>query len=93
MDRAAAAARRPRPASIGRRRKAAAPSTLLTGKRCNNNNDNNHLSIWPIPGGAQGLGPGGGPRQPELVGGSPARGRGFGGVGCEVRPTQTILPF
>ena len=73
MDRAAAAARRPWPASNGRLREAAAPSMLLTGKLCNINN--NHLSVCPIPGGAQDR-VGWGPGQPELVGGSPAHGRG-----------------
>jgi len=37
--------------------------------------------LWcPIPGGAQGQA-GWGPGQPELVGGSPAHGTGWGGVG------------
>ena len=49
--------------------------------------------LWcPIPGGAQGQ-VGWGPRQPELVGGSPAHGWGWGGWALRSLPTQTILCF
>jgi len=48
--------------------------------------------LWcPIPGGAQGQG-GWGPGQPELVGGSPAHGRGRGlGELCGPFPSSAIL--
>jgi len=47
--------------------------------------------LWcPIPGGAQGQ-VGWGPGQPELVGGSPAHGRGCSSVDSEVPSTQAIL--
>jgi len=49
--------------------------------------------LWcPIPGGAQGQ-VGWGPGQPELVGGSPAHGRGWGGVGFEVpsSPNHSVI--
>ena len=49
--------------------------------------------LWcPIPGGAQGQ-VGWGPGQPELVGGSPAHGTGWGGVGCELpsNPNHSVI--
>jgi len=49
--------------------------------------------LWcPIPGGAQGQ-VGWGPGQPEVVGGSPAHTRDWGGWTCRFIPTQTILWF
>ena len=47
--------------------------------------------LWcPIPGGTQGQ-VGWGPGQPELVGGSPAHNRGWGGWAFRPSPTQTLL--
>ena len=49
--------------------------------------------LWcPIPGGAQGQ-VGWGPGQPELVGGSPAHGRGWGWVGFELpsNPNHSVI--